>query len=92
MTHDMGSDQIVARPSAAKRPLLRISELAEVLGISRRQAYAWVAAGVIPREAVARAGRAVYVKRLALEEWLAGRDDAEPTDSLTKVICPALKT
>jgi predicted DNA-binding transcriptional regulator AlpA len=78
MTRDMGSHQIVASPSVAKRPLLRISELAEALGISRRQAYGWVATAVIPREAIIRAGRAIYVKRPAFEQWLAGRDGVAP--------------
>jgi excisionase family DNA binding protein len=63
-----------ARP---ERPLLRVAEVAAMLGVSKRVAYAWVAAGVLPREVVLRAGRAVYVKRLALERWLAGGDGVD---------------
>jgi excisionase family DNA binding protein len=59
------------------RPMLRIAEVAQLLGVSPRVAYEWAATGVIPREAIVRAGRAVYVKRLALEAWLAGRDRVE---------------
>ncbi len=62
----------------AQHPLLRADEVAKVLGVSKRVVYHWAATGVIPREAVVRAGRAVYVKRLALEVWLAGRNGAEP--------------
>jgi len=72
------------RGAAAARPertLLRVGEVAAVLGVSKRVAYAWVAAGVLPRGAVLRAGRAVYVKRLALERWLAGRDEVEPPEA-----------
>jgi helix-turn-helix protein len=77
MIDDVDSDRI-SITSAPKRPLLRISELAEILAISPRQAYGWVASGVIPRDAIVRAGRAVYVKRHALERWLVGRDGKEP--------------
>ncbi len=70
--------QVGVSPVGSKRPLLRAAEVATVLGISKRVVYEWLATGVIPREAVVRAGRAVYVKRLALEVWLAGRNGAEP--------------
>lgn len=60
------------------RPLLRIAEVAQLLGVSSRVAYEWAATGVIPRDVIVRAGRAVYIKRRALEAWLAGRDGAEP--------------
>ncbi len=63
---------------APERQLLRASEVADRLGVSSRVVYQWLATGVIPRGAIVRAGRAVYVKRLALEEWLAGRDGAGP--------------
>ncbi len=65
-------------PVESQRPLLRADELATVLGVSTRVVYEWLATGVIPREAIVRAGRAVYVKRLALEAWLAGRNSTEP--------------
>ncbi len=65
-------------PANAYQALLRVADAAALLGVSRRVAYQWVATSVIPREAIVRAGRAVYIKRLALEKWLAGRDGAEP--------------
>ncbi len=68
----------------SKRPLLRAAEVATVLGISKRVVYEWLATGVIPREATVRAGRAVYIKPLALEEWLAGRDGAGPPTTSQK--------
>ncbi len=68
-----------ARPLVGEgKALLRVAEVADILGVSPRVAYEWLIRGVIPPEVMVRAGRAVYVKRLALEEWLAGRDGAEP--------------
>ncbi len=78
MTPGVGSDPIASDRIARERPLLRTAEVAQLLGVSRRVVYEWAAKGVIPREAIVRAGRAVYVKRLALEEWLAGRDGEGP--------------
>ncbi len=64
---------------ASEYQLLRASEVADRLGVSRRVVYEFLATRVIPSAAIVRAGRAVYVKRLALEDWLAGRDGAEPS-------------
>lgn len=61
-----------------KPALLRVAEVGVLLGVSRRQVYEWITFGVIPREVVLRAGRAVYIKRVALEQWLAGCNGAEP--------------
>ncbi len=67
------------RVSGTSEPdLLRASDVADRLGVSCRVVYEWAATGVIPREAILRAGRALYFKRLALEEWLAGRNGAVP--------------
>jgi excisionase family DNA binding protein len=63
---------------ALEPQLLRISQHADRLGVSPRVAYDWLAAGVIPPELVVRAGRAIYVKRRALDAWLAGRNKSEP--------------
>jgi excisionase family DNA binding protein len=52
--------------------LLRVSEVATLLGVSRRVTYSMLARGVVP--GVVRVGRAVYVRRRALELWLSGRD------------------
>jgi excisionase family DNA binding protein len=50
--------------------LLRIPQVAQILGVSKRQAYDWVVRGILP--GVVRAGRAVYVRKRALERWLGG--------------------
>jgi len=50
--------------------LLRVPELAQRLGVSRRVAYQLVARGVVP--GVIRVGRAVYVRRRVLQAWLEG--------------------
>lgn len=60
-----------------ERPLLRVADVADRLGVSPRVVYGWLAAGVIPPEVTVRAGRAVYIKRRVLDAWLAGRDGAE---------------
>ncbi len=72
----MSRESSVSPPPLQHRALLRVPEVAVLLRVSKRVAYHWLTTGVIPREAIVRAGRAVYVKRLALEEWLAGRDGA----------------
>ncbi len=59
------------------RQLLRVADAAALLGVSCRVLYEWAAAGVIPREAIVRAGRAVYIRRPALEAWLAGHTVSE---------------
>jgi len=58
--------------------LLRVAEVADRLGVSPRVVYDWLAAGVIPPEVIVRAGRAFYIKRRALDAWLAGRNGMEP--------------
>jgi excisionase family DNA binding protein len=72
------NNEASASPREGKRQLLRVTEVASLLGVSRRVAYQWLATGVIPGEAIVRAGRALYVKRAALGTWLAGRNGAEP--------------
>lgn len=49
------------------RLLLRGSEVAVALGISRALAYRWMAGGVLP---VVRRGRSVRVPREALHRWI----------------------
>ena len=49
------------------RELLRVSEAAERLSLSRSHAYAMVAAGVLP---TVRIGRAVRVPARALSAWV----------------------
>ena len=61
-----------------ERQLLRVADVADRLGVSPRVVYEWLAAGVIPSEVLVRAGRAVYVKRQALDAWLAGRNGTAP--------------
>lgn len=52
--------------------LLRVRDVAAVLGISRRVAYDLIRRGALP--GVVRVGRAIYVRRLALDAWLRGAD------------------
>ena len=47
--------------------LLRGSEVAAALGISRAQAYKWMSSGVLP---TLRRGRCIRVPKSALEEWI----------------------
>jgi excisionase family DNA binding protein len=70
----MMNDSTARAPAGACKALLRVPEVAAILGVSPRVAYEWLASGVIPHEAMVRAGRALYVKRRALDAWLAGRD------------------
>jgi excisionase family DNA binding protein len=54
------------KPYATDRLLLRVSEVAEALGIGRSKAYELVAAGLIPS---IRIGSSVRVPVQALREW-----------------------
>jgi excisionase family DNA binding protein len=54
--------------------LLPILQAAVRLGLTRRQAYDWAARGILP--GIVRVGRAIYVRRRALERWLSGQDRA----------------
>ena len=66
------------RTSGTPEPyLLRVADAADRLGVSPRVVYEWLATGIIPSEVMVRAGRAVYIKRRALDAWLAGRDGAD---------------
>ncbi len=58
--------------------LLRVAEVADILGMSPRVTYEWIARGVIPPEVLVRNGRSLFVKRGALEAWLAGRNGTTP--------------
>lgn len=75
------NDASARSPADERRALLRVAEVAETMGVSPRVVYQWLASGVIPHEVMVRAGRAVYIKRRALETWLAGRDSGEPPAS-----------
>ena len=50
--------------------LLRVEEVAKLLGLGRTRTFQMVAAGQLP---VVRIGRFVRVPRAALEEWIAER-------------------
>ncbi len=50
--------------------LLTIPTASRFLGVPPRRLYSWIAAGHIPAAAVKRMGRAVYLVRPALEDWL----------------------
>ncbi len=53
-------------------PLITIDELAEVLRVNRKTAYALVQQGGVP--GVHRFGRAIRVHRETVLGWLAGQD------------------
>jgi excisionase family DNA binding protein len=73
------SDPATSSSEAERKALLRVAEVAEILGdVSPRVVYEWLARGIIPPEVMVRAGRAVYVKRRALEAWLDGRNGVAP--------------
>lgn len=55
--------------------LLRARDAAAVLGVSARLLYSWVSHGVLPREVVVRAGRAIYLRRSALLAWAGCHDE-----------------
>jgi excisionase family DNA binding protein len=60
--------------SGGEPELLRVREVAAVLGVSLRTCYDLVARGTLP--GIVRAGRRIFVRRRALEAWLIGRDGA----------------
>ncbi len=68
------SHMINASPSDGL--LLTIPAAASYLGVPTRRLYSWIAAGRIPSAAIKRMGRALYLVRPALEDWL--RSTAEP--------------
>lgn len=62
--------------SSPKSPLLTATEAARLAfpDLPERQAarrlYRWTAEGIVPAEAVLRAGRAVYLRRAVFQVWL----------------------
>lgn len=60
---------------AVFRPLIRVPELARRLNLTRRLVYQWVESSTLPRTAVIRSGRSLYLKSAVIENWLAGRAD-----------------
>ena len=65
------------RPSGLERELpalLRVEEVAALLRINRKSAYAAVEAGAIP--GVVRVGRSIRISRDAVLDWLRGQGGA----------------
>ncbi len=54
-----------------QKPVLRVPELAELLGKSEQRVYALIADGRIP--GIIRLGRSVLISRAAIDRWLAGQ-------------------
>jgi excisionase family DNA binding protein len=54
--------------------LLRVRDVAALLGVSLRTCYDLVARGTLP--GVVRAGRRIFVRRRVLVAWLSGRNGA----------------
>ncbi len=62
-------EQQCSAPDFNRRPLLlRGTEVAHVLGISRALAYRWMATGILP---TLKRGRCIRVPAAALDEWIA---------------------
>lgn len=61
-------------PGARQPAIVHAKEGFRLAGISRRQGYEWVLRGIIPSGCVVKAGRRIYLRRLPLLDWLAGRD------------------
>ena len=52
------------------RPVVRVPELADLLGVSVKRAYGMIAEDKVP--GVIRLGRRVMLSRAAIERWLLG--------------------
>ena len=65
---------------SSEKLLLRGSEVAQTLGISRALAYRWMASGVLP---TLRRGRCIRVPAEALQEWVAA--STRPSDAPLRV-------
>ncbi len=64
-----------SEPDVNRRPLLlRGTEVAHVLGISRALAYRWMATGILP---TLKRGRCIRVPAAALDEWIV-RNTSKP--------------
>jgi predicted DNA-binding transcriptional regulator AlpA len=79
MTQNVGSDLFPSDNRTEERPLLQAAEVAHLLHLTTRQVYEWTERRIIPDSVVLRVGRRVYYRRVALTEWLAGRDGTKPT-------------
>jgi len=71
-----GAPDPIPRPVSDLPLVLRITEAADLLGISRSKMYELVMSGKLP--GVIRIGRSVRVHRPALEPWL--EDQVGPSD------------
>lgn len=65
-------------PTPHDRLLLRVSDVAALVGQPERTIYRWAAQGRLP--GVKRLGRALFIARLELERWL-GLDGQSPPSS-----------
>jgi excisionase family DNA binding protein len=71
---DAPTNVFTRRPLGTERelpPLLRVEEVAQLLRVNRKSAYAAVEAGAIP--GVVRVGRSIRVSRDAVLDWLRGQ-------------------
>jgi hypothetical protein len=66
---------------SSDRMLWRVADAAEAAGVTARTMYRFLAEGVVPPTVVVRAGRSIYVRRVAFLAWLAGRATATEGDS-----------
>lgn len=53
--------------------LLRVPAAAQLLSVTPKTCYRWIAEGVIPRSVILRVGEAMYVRAEALRKWAEGK-------------------
>jgi excisionase family DNA binding protein len=66
------------------RHVLRVPELADLLGISDKRAYGLISEGKVP--GVIRLGRRLLLSRVSVERWLLGEDGLRAGDSNATLI------
>ena len=66
-----------------ERPLLRVDDAARRLfprtsrRLARRQVYRWISSGIIPSQVILKDGRAIWLRRGLLEQWLHGQKNGD---------------
>jgi len=64
-------------------PLLKVADVARLLfprtsrRLARRQVYRWVSSGTIPSHVILKDGRAIWLRRGLLEQWLHGQKNGD---------------
>jgi excisionase family DNA binding protein len=78
-----GMEQQCSAPDFNRPPLLlRGTEVAHVLGISRALAYRWMATGILP---TFKRGRCIRVPAAALDEWITRNTSKPLTEGVAEI-------